>query len=589
MANRLAIANQYRTTTDRTSSAMGGGLFGWSERCPQVSEEPVGTDQFILDVLEFFFVQRLTADQLNDELRELAAVATYEANRASNAMDRVPRPSAGRPTATWLVSQGVQIAFRSLQNQCIYEAVRRTVRARMRSQYELARDGVLAESMMTATPTGPSSAIHSTSPRGIDMIGRLQGFRPSPYDDAAGDCRVGYHHLVHVGPCDGSELHEYGDISKARGRELLVDDASTAEEILRSVGASLEQHQFDALVSFILNVGPEVFQRSAIPGLLSSADHASVADEMGKWVNENGAVVPELQRRRRAEVALYSTGEYAGESAAAELAHVGLSLSEMETSYQLEAEDAIIDWCQIRHNMIRMAVEKQGEWLAASGDLKTEADPSVMDDLVAFWRDGTGMDQAAAEATARISASDHPSEAFWSAAFISWCVRQAMPTPPPPHDAGFLFHMRHMAYIAQAARNRAAADTARPFWLFDINDPEIVPRDGDILCLNRGGTAHSFASVNAAWVDRNPTDVATGSSHTDIVVGSFEDSGRRWIETVGGNVSDTIGSKYYSVDGAGRITDETTLGGTVRRRAVTAGGSPRVFALIRLTACEDLP
>lgn len=286
-----------------------------------------------------------------------------------------------------------------------------------------------------------------------------------------------------------------------------------------------------------------------------------------------------------------SSHQGAGRTTPASLRALGLDLNEFEAPYAREFQQAV-DWCQIRHNIIRVAVEIQGDWLASGGNLMTESNPAVREMLIMFWRDGVGMSQSQAEAVAYLSAADHPTQAFWSAAFISWCVRSAMPNPPPPNNGGFHYHMRHMVYIAQALRNRENADATRPFWLYDINEPNIVPEDGDLLCLNRSGTNHSYQSVRRDWVVNNPNAEATGSSHTDIVIGHFEESGRRWIETIGGNVGDTVGSRYYSLDAQGRLVDEVTLNGTSKsgKSNVTqqvGSRSPVVFSLIRLTACPN--
>lgn len=267
--------------------------------------------------------------------------------------------------------------------------------------------------------------------------------------------------------------------------------------------------------------------------------------------------------RRAAEATLFDLGEYPGRAAVARAEALGVDLRRIEDTYAWETSADTTDWCQIQHGIIRSAVEMQGAWLRAGGALHGEGEPTVLPYLVQFWRDGVGVTQTQAEAVAAISASDHPSQGFWSAAFISWCVRNALPTPPPAHDGGFQFAGRHMVDIAQTARNREAADTARPFWLFDIDDPDVVPRDGDILCLNRGGTQHSYQSVRTNWVLTNATAEATGNSHTDVVIGHFEDNGRRWIETVGGNVDDTVGSRYYSLHADGRLDDEVRITGTV--------------------------
>ena len=578
--------------------------------CTQFSEMAIDDDQFVLDILQFFFDERLEPNQLNDSLRQVAAQAVWKATQGSKALDFVPRPPKGIPSPKWLVKEAVQIGFRAAQNKCIYENVRIVTKASLIREYQMGTQGdVMAMSLglgdvSLPTPGSPGTlpgapnrptASRSTSDRGIDMIAGFERFAATPYNDAASDCRVGYGHLVHSGPCTEGEAGEFGGgITEQRARELLTQRVRAVEQTVNDVmqiGAT--QHQFDAIVSFTVNVGETTFASSKVAELLATGRGSQVPEELLKWVNGDGSPIPQLSSRRQAEATLFATGEYPGDHEMTTVQSLGIDLHEFETGPRSVAltDTGGVDWCQIRHDIIRSAVEMQGEWLR-SGGLMDESHADALELLVKFWEVGVGMTRERAEAVAALSASDHPTQAFWSAAFISWCVRNAMPDPPPPHDGGFTYHMRHMAYIADAARNRAAADATRPFWLFDINDPAVVPEDGDILCLNRSGTSHSFASVNTNWVTNNPTATATGSSHTDIVIGHFEDGGRRWVETIGGNVGDTVGSRYYSLDAADRLVDQVTLGGaTVRNKSnvtQTVGSrAPVVFALIRLTACPD--
>lgn len=600
MTNRFLLLER----SLRAAPAGHSGATSKSPACTQFNEIAIDDDAFVLDVLQFFFDERLQPSQLNDELRDIAARVVWSATEMSKAMDLVPRPPDGVPDLSWLVEEAVQIAIRAVQNKCIYEAVRVTAKRNFRSAYEIAKSGVMSMSLGAlpgrgdGTLDGPANAPHAnltTSERGIDMIAGFERFSPSPYADAAGDCRIGYGHLLHAGPCTGTEHTGLeATMTEERARQLLVQRVRVVEgSVNRVIPMTAAQHQFDAIVSFAVNVGATTFESSKIASLLSSSRTSDVATELLLWVNGDGMPIPALVRRRKAEAELFISGNYPGDAEMAAAESLGVDLREFETGPRM-MQAAAVDWCQIRHNIIRNAVEMQGEWLI-SGGLMDESHANALPLLTTFW-EATGLSHARAEAVARISASDHPTQAFWSAAFISWCVRNAMPDPAPPHNGGFTFHMRHMAYIADAARNRANADATRPFWLFDINDPNVVPEDGDILCLNRSGTSHSFTSVNTEWVTNKPTEVATGSSHTDIVIGHFEDGGRRWIETVGGNVGDTVGSRYYSLDASGRLVDRVTLSGNPLPRpegpisdvTQTVGSRPPVvFALIRLTACPD--
>jgi|GEM_PF-6936317 len=108
-------------------------------KCDQMSEVAVGEDEFVLDVLEFIFNERLKKSELNKELREMAAKLLWEATKASKTMDAIPRPPKGIPSLGWLVMEAVQIAFRVANNKCIYEAVRKTVKWKWKSAYRIAK------------------------------------------------------------------------------------------------------------------------------------------------------------------------------------------------------------------------------------------------------------------------------------------------------------------------------------------------------------------------------------------------------------------------------------------------------------------
>jgi N-acetylmuramoyl-L-alanine amidase len=229
-----------------------------------------------------------------------------------------------------------------------------------------------------------------------------------------------------------------------------------------------------------------------------------------------------------------------------------------------------LDWCQLRFGIIKSADEEQGFWLRPNGTLLPEGDPAVLALLEKYWRDGAGVGNAAAMAA--LSAADAETGP-WSAAFISWCVRNA----GVPDGVGFDFGSAHIRYIVGALRNRENADGARPFWLLDITEPDAAIIPGDIVCKNRQvrgvWTTHSYASLrHQFWDNGNQNVTPTGSSHSDIAIGFNERDGRRFVEVVGGNVSNSVGSTEYEVDASNRIIDPATR---------------HVFAVIRLLECPE--
>jgi lysozyme len=69
----------------------------------------------------------------------------------------------------------------------------------------------------------------------------------------------------------------------------------------------LNQNQWDALVSFVYNVGAGNFISSTMLKLLNQGDYKGAAGEFPKWVHTNGQINPGLVRRRAAERALFET------------------------------------------------------------------------------------------------------------------------------------------------------------------------------------------------------------------------------------------------------------------------------------------
>lgn len=167
----------------------------------------------------------------------------------------------------------------------------------------------LAAAQPEAKPKPPSAL----SAEGAAFIAAFEGFRGKLYDDAAGHCTIGYGHLVHRGPTNGSEPEEFKrGITRERALELLREDAAAAAaEIGRSVKVPLTQQQFDALVCFAFNVGNGAFRDSTLLRRLNAGEYDAVPSELGRWVKAGGRTLQGLVRRRGAEGRLFTTGTYA--------------------------------------------------------------------------------------------------------------------------------------------------------------------------------------------------------------------------------------------------------------------------------------
>ena len=95
------------------------------------------------------------------------------------------------------------------------------------------------------------------SEKGIALIKRWEGLKLEAYDDGGGVFTIGYGHTDGVSPGD--------KITQDEAEALLRNDLGWAvDAVNRMVGVKLEQHQFDALVSWVFNVGSSAARKSTL-------------------------------------------------------------------------------------------------------------------------------------------------------------------------------------------------------------------------------------------------------------------------------------------------------------------------------------
>ena len=141
-----------------------------------------------------------------------------------------------------------------------------------------------------------------TSPKGIALIKEFEGLRLKAYLCPGGVWTIGYGHTAGVKP--GMV------ISEAQAEEYLKADLIAFERYLNGLGLALNQNQFDALISFIYNVGTGNFSSSTLlRKVRANPQDNSIMDEFLRWVYSKGRVLPGLQRRRLAEMKLYFSND----------------------------------------------------------------------------------------------------------------------------------------------------------------------------------------------------------------------------------------------------------------------------------------
>jgi lysozyme len=150
---------------------------------------------------------------------------------------------------------------------------------------------------------GVAYTLRKTSFRGLEHLKRLEGFSATPYPDEAGYMTIGYGHRIVPG-------ESFTALSEPQAEELLRADIARAEQAVNQlVQVPLNQAQYDALVSFVFNVGRGAFAESTLLQKLNAYDYQGALSEFPRWnkITRDGVKVASagLTSRRQAEQELF--------------------------------------------------------------------------------------------------------------------------------------------------------------------------------------------------------------------------------------------------------------------------------------------
>lgn len=152
-----------------------------------------------------------------------------------------------------------------------------------------------------ASAPAPKTIMH-LSQRGLDFIASHEGWRSAAYKDAAGYWTIGYGHKI----VSGDGFNPRSVINVEQGMALLRRDVASVEKCLsESVRVPLNQSQYDALVSFVYNIGCGAFKSSTLLRELNAGNYPRAADQFGAWVYAGGRVQTALAQRRASEKQLF--------------------------------------------------------------------------------------------------------------------------------------------------------------------------------------------------------------------------------------------------------------------------------------------
>jgi len=133
---------------------------------------------------------------------------------------------------------------------------------------------------------------------GINLIKEFEGIKLKSYRCPAGVLTIGYGHT--------GDVYEDQIIDLDEAEEILKQDLEKFEDAVSdAVIETLNQNQFDALVSFTYNLGAGALRKSTLLKLLNQNKHAEAAEQFLRWNKAGGMVLAGLTRRRLAEKELF--------------------------------------------------------------------------------------------------------------------------------------------------------------------------------------------------------------------------------------------------------------------------------------------
>jgi|TARA_R110000851_G_scaffold329761_1_gene501963 lysozyme len=141
------------------------------------------------------------------------------------------------------------------------------------------------------------------SQEGLSLIKKFEGCELEAYKCAAGVWTIGFGSIKGV---------KQGDtITQEEADNLLLHEMDEYEGYINdAVNVDLNQNQFDALVSWVFNLGPSNLSSSTLLTRINNKDWDDVPAQIKRWNKAGGKVLQGLIRRREAEALLFEGKEW---------------------------------------------------------------------------------------------------------------------------------------------------------------------------------------------------------------------------------------------------------------------------------------
>jgi lysozyme len=160
---------------------------------------------------------------------------------------------------------------------------------------------------LPATPPAPeirlpAKGIGDRFSMARDLCKEFEGLRLTSYYCPAGVCTIGY-------GTTGKNIRPGMRITQAQADAFLERDIRKAAlAVTDMVTVPLGEAGHAALISLAYNIGTGALADSTLIFLLDKGDYEGAAKQFGKWVHDDGEILPGLVKRRAAERVLFVAG-----------------------------------------------------------------------------------------------------------------------------------------------------------------------------------------------------------------------------------------------------------------------------------------
>ena len=151
------------------------------------------------------------------------------------------------------------------------------------------------------------------SKNGINLIKHFEG---CPMEDGmvvsyrcpANKPTIGYGSLKLI---DGSPVQDGMTITKQEAEDLLAHELKEYEGYINDmVTVAIKQHEMDAMVSWVFNLGPTNLKNSTLLRVLNEGKYHEVPEQIKRWNKVNGVPNEGLIKRRKSEALLFECQDW---------------------------------------------------------------------------------------------------------------------------------------------------------------------------------------------------------------------------------------------------------------------------------------